>query len=189
MRLFVAIELSRDVKRRLANVQAGLGEFSRDVRWAKPEQMHLTLKFLGEVPDDRATEICEAAATVAAQSPPFEMQLSAAGCFPPRGRVRIVHLFLAEESGALLCCRDRCESAFENLGFEPEQRDFTPHLTVGRVREDRTDGRLRQAVEKLSVPPVAQPVDAICVIQSVLSSDGAQYANVSRHTLSGTSQA
>ena len=91
-------------------------------------------------------DLSEAAGVVAADSRPFEMRLGGCGCFPPRGRVRIVHVAVAEPSGALQDCRDHCEKVFADLGFAPERRPFSPHLTVGRVREDRTDGGLRRAV-------------------------------------------
>ena len=187
MRLFVAVELAKKLKDQLGAVQAALSEFSRDVRWPKPEQMHLTLKFLGEVPDERAADISEAAGVAAADSRPFEIRLGGCGCFPPRGRVRIVHVAVDEPSGALQECRDGCEKVFAGIGFAPERRPFSPHLTIGRVREDRTDGRLRQAVEGITPEVVVQSVDAIHVVQSVLTPTGAQYTNLSRHALSKTS--
>jgi len=183
----VAVELVKRVKDELAGVQRALGEFDRDVRWARPEQIHLTLKFLGEVAEERCAEICDAAGAAAADSRPFEIRLANSGCFPPHGRVRIVHVGMAEPSGALQQCRDRCEQVFSELGFAPERRPFSPHLTVGRVREDRTDGRLRQAVEALRPESVGQSVEAIYVVQSVLARSGAQYTNVSRHALSKVS--
>ena len=187
MRLFVAVELSKKVKEELGAIQAALGEFDREVRWPKPEQMHLTLKFLGEVRDERVAEISEAAGVAAADSRPFEIRLAGCGCFPPRGRARIVHVGVAEPSGALEDCRDHCEKVFADLGFAAERRPFSPHLTIGRVREDRTDGGLRRAVELISPQAVVQSVDAIYVVQSVLAPTGAQYTNLSRHALSATS--
>ena len=185
MRLFVAIELDERVKDELITKQGRLAEFDRTVRWPRPEQMHLTMKFLGEVPDDDVEAVCAAAGQVAAQVPPFEMRLGRCGCFPPQGRVRIVHVGLEEESGALQRCRDLCEEAFHDLGFAKERRPFTPHLTLGRVREDRTDGRLRQAVQGLSCGTVVQSVEALDVVESLLLPAGAQYTSLAQHRLAG----
>ncbi len=188
MRLFVAIELDKRVKDELVAAQTRLREFDRTVRWPRPEQMHLTLKFLGEVPDDQVQAVCTAAQAVAAQVEPFEVYLASCGCFPPRGRVRIVHTGLVDRSQHnLQQCRDLCEREFAELGFAREHRPFTAHLTIGRVREDRTDGRLRAAVEHLSCEAVSQSVKALCVVQSILSPAGARYANVACHQLSGAS--
>lgn len=185
MRLFIAIELDDEVKRTLLAIQDQLSEFSRVVRWAKPEQMHLTLKFLGETPDDRVEAVCAAAGGVAGQVRPFRMALGACGCFPPRGAVRIVQRGITEETRTLHRCGDLCEDAFAELGFERERRGFSPHLTIGRVRDDRTGGQLRAAVESITSPPISQPVAALYVVRSELGPGGAKYTNIAQHELTG----
>ena len=183
MRLFVAIELDEPVKEALIAVQNRLGRFSREVRWARPEQMHLTLKFLGEVPDEQVEAVCTAAGQVATQVGPFEIALAQCGCFPPRGAVRIVHCGTIDPTHSLQRCSELFEQAFAELGFARERRPFRAHLTVGRVREDRTQGRLRAAVDKIECEPLTQSVDALFVVQSQLDRGGARYANVARHEL------
>lgn len=186
MRLFVAIELNEAIKKELQAVQDQLAEFNRTVRWAKPEQIHLTLKFLGEVPDQDTEGICQAAEEVASQCPPFELRLAECGCFPPRGPVRIVHVAVEDGEQTLQHCRDLCEEAYEKLGFACEVRPFSPHLTIGRVREDRTRGQLRSAIERASCKQLVQSVNSLCVVQSQLHPQGARYANVVCHELTGT---
>ncbi len=185
MRLFIAIELSEAVKAALKAVQDSLGEFTREVRWARPEQIHLTLKFLGEVLDDQVEAVCAAAASVAGQTPPFEITLEACGCFPPRGAVRIVHCAVADRPHTLPKCNELCEGLYADLGFEREARPFRPHLTIGRVREDHTGGRLRAAVERTSCAAASQAVERLCVVQSVLDPTGARYSNVAAYGLGG----
>ncbi|MCP4250103.1 MAG: RNA 2',3'-cyclic phosphodiesterase [bacterium] len=186
MRLFVAIELDRRVKDSLTGVQARLGEFDGDVRWTRPEQMHLTVKFLGEVPDDQVEAVCVAAGTVAQGVDPFDIALDSCGCFPPRGRVRIVQVGMVDEAGCVQRCHDLCEQAYEALGFPCEQRAYTPHLTVGRVREDRSNGRLRERADRIRPQAARQRVAALCVVQSLLSKGGAQYNNLVRHDFGRT---
>ena len=185
MRLFVAIELDREVKQALIDVQGQLGEFSRVARWARPEQMHLTVKFLGETPDQKVEAVCAAAGRVAGQVGPFQITLTDCGCFPPRGAVRIVQRGLADETQTLHRCRDLCEETFAELGFERERRAYAPHLTIGRVRDDRTGGQLRAAVEGITCQPISQSVEALCVVRSELSPGGAKYTNIAEHKFTG----
>ncbi len=187
VRLFIAIELDERVKAALKSVQTALGQFSREVRWTRPEQMHLTMKFLGEVAGDQAAAVCSATQGVAGELERFEIALAGCGCFPPRGAVRIVHCGVTESAPSLQRCYELCEAAFEGLGFAREQRPFRPHLTVGRVREDRTAGRLRSAVEGASCRTVGQTVGALCVVQSELGPGGACYSNVAKYKLTGAS--
>ncbi len=184
VRLFIAVEMTRQVRDELRSIQGRLREFAGDVRWTRAEQMHLTLKFLGDTPDEQVEAVCGAAGEVAAQLAPFELSLSLCGCFPPRGAVRIVQCGVADASGSLQQAGELCEDAFDSLGFARERRPFKPHLTIGRVREDRTHGRLRTAVEQIEAKPVAQMVDAIAVVRSDLHPSGARYTNVVCHDLS-----
>jgi 2'-5' RNA ligase len=178
VRLFVAIELDHPIKRTLLHIAEGLKDFRRTVRWASEHQMHLTLKFLGEVPDDKVPAVSDACARVAAQCKPFEFVLNSAGCFPRDGRVRIVWGGCSFTPGELAECVGKCEDAFETLGFARENRPFTPHVTIGRVKVDDTRGRLRRAVEALRVTRVTEHVQSMTLFQSILSPAGARYVVV-----------
>lgn len=186
MRLFIAIELSDEVKAALQASQRMLSAFDRTVRWVTEQQMHLTLKFLGEVADDAVEEINVAAELVAEASSPFEMVVAGSGCFPPRGRVRVVWAGVEESSGVLAACGERCEARYAEIGFDCERRAFSPHLTLGRVREDRTAGKLREAVDGVSIGPLRESVAGLCVFQSTLTPQGARYAIISRHPFGGS---
>lgn len=185
VRLFVAIELTTEVKKALQAAQRQLQAFSRDVRWAAPEQMHLTVKFLGDTPDDQAEAVCGAAAEIASQVSPFNLELEKHGCFPPRGAVRIVHRAVAPNQ-ALQHCSEFAETAYEALGFPREHRPFSPHLTIGRVRQDGSRGALRRAVEDLRQEPVGQPAEGLVVVRSELGRGGARYSNIVEHRFTGS---
>ncbi|MFH0983460.1 MAG: RNA 2',3'-cyclic phosphodiesterase [Planctomycetota bacterium] len=185
MRLFVAIELSAEVKAALRDTQRALAAFDRAVRWVNSDQMHLTLKFLGEVPDGRVEEICATTASVAGTSSAFEMLVGGCGCFPPKGTVRVVWVGVDEPRGLLATCSTLCEAEYEKIGFAREHRPFSPHLTLGRVREDRTGGKLREAVSGVHVASCRQGANELCVVQSTLTPHGAKYAVVSRHPFGG----
>ena len=187
MRLFVAIELTAEMRDALQEVQDALGRAADGVRWVRPEQLHLTVKFLGEAPDGEVSRVAEAVARSAARSRPFEMQLAECGCFPPRGPVRIVWVGTHDESGALQECVNAVEEELEGVGFPRESRPFSAHLTIGRTKEGRSAGGVRSAVESGKVKPVRQSVGELTLMSSVLSPKGPSYSVVTRAKLSGGS--
>ncbi len=179
MRLFVAIEFSDRVRKTLKKVQDKLRPRCDGVRWTPVEQVHVTVKFLGEVPDPKVMGVADAMKRAVANVAPFTVAVGECGCFPPKGRVRIVWAGMKEESGELARCAQAVEDEMEKLGFARERRRFSPHVTIGRVREDRSDGRNRSVVEAHSFDPVEQNVSAIRLMSSVLSPQGPTYTPVS----------
>ncbi len=186
MRLFVAIELDERVRARLRQVQEGLRRASEGVRWIPAEQLHITARFLGEVSDGDVPMITEAVSRAATGAEPFEMTLAGAGCFPPRGGVRIVWVGIDEPTGTLLKCVEVLNRELEEVGFPRERRPFSPHITIGRVREDRSGGRIRAGVEPFTFEQVEQSVRSFTLMQSVLSPKGPTYTPLSRPALGST---
>ena len=183
MRLFVAIEFADHVRSALKDIQVALGSQCDGVRWIPVEQVHVTVKFLGEVPDPKVMNVADAVARAAARVTPFTMELGGCGCFPPRGPARIVWAGLHEESGELARCAEAVETELEELGFRRERRSFSPHVTIGRVREDRSHGRIRSAADAFVFEPVDQDVSSITLMSSVLSPKGPTYTAVSKTNL------
>ena len=197
MRLFVAIELSPEVRRAVQKVQRALGAFDRAVRWTGAEQMHLTLKFLGEVGEGDVPRVTAALERATAGSERLRLTTAPAGCFPPRGRVRIVWVGL-EGGAALLACQSAVEAALADEGFAKEERPYAPHLTIGRVREGQgREGRgraaggrggegadgLRERVQATAVPAVEQAAGAFVLMQSELQPGGAQHTRLATFAL------
>lgn len=188
MRLFVAIELDGRIKDALGRAQASLAAHDRAVRWVTQDQMHLTLVFLGEVPDGRVPAVCEAVRRAAGRCRPFDLTVSGSGCFPPGGGgVRVVWVGVQETTGRLGPLQAAVAEELEAVGFPKEGRPFSPHLTLGRVREDRTRGRLRTDVGALSVSSLAQSVSAVHVVASELRPNGARHSTVAECALAGAS--
>jgi 2'-5' RNA ligase len=198
--LFVAIELSEGIKRELAKVQKSLADFDNTVRWTRPEQIHLTLKFLGDVPDEDVAGVASAVELAAATSQPVTLRTERPGCFPPRGNARVIWVGLTDDGGALFACQQAVESALEECDFPREDRPFTPHLTLGRVKSDRAGGRqrggwhgharsetggLRERVAGLKLPPIEQDVGAIALMMSELSDSGAKHTRLGEFELRG----
>ena len=184
MRCFLAIELSADVREQLGQLQKRLRALDRAVRWTRPDQIHLTLKFLGDVPDADVSSMCDAAAEVARRFPPFELRISGTGCFPPGGPARIVWVGIDGPPQPLVECHRACEETYARLGFEPEGRAYTPHLTVGRVRDGHAPGEIRAAVQaeaQFSLGSVA--VAELVMFQSVLGPTGPTHTAIRRAPL------
>ncbi|MBN1512527.1 MAG: RNA 2',3'-cyclic phosphodiesterase [Phycisphaerae bacterium] len=187
MRLFVAIELEGRIKDALGRAQASLATHDRAVRWVTQDQMHLTLVFLGEVADGRVPAVCDAVRRAVGRCRPFDLTVSGSGCFPPGGGVRVVWVGVQEPTGRLQSLQAAVAEELEAMGFPKEDRPFSPHLTLGRVRDDRTRGELRADVDALSMAPLAQSVSAVHVVASELRSSGARYRTVAECALAGAS--
>jgi len=183
VRLFVAIELVQGVRSALQNVQSRLGASCQGVRWIPAEQLHVTLKFLGDVRDGDVPAVAEAMAGAVAGVTPFEVEVAGCGCFPPRGPARIVWAGLREDTGTLPRMAADVDAAMEHLGFERERRPFSGHITIGRVREDRPQSGIREATQASAYDPVSQTVGAVTLMSSVLSPKGPTYTAVRTVTL------
>jgi 2'-5' RNA ligase len=187
MRLFVAIELTDAVRRRLGTLQSQHRDLDSVVRWVRPEQIHLTLKFLGAVPDAKAAEIVDALTAVAPNHAPFEFAVRGAGCFPARGAPRVFWVGVEEPTGALERLQAACEEAMAAIGFPPEGRRYSPHLTLARVKGARGGGAVRDAAQSAAgFDGGAQRVGEVVLFESRLSPQGARHTPVGRAKLGAT---
>ena len=111
-----------------------LGGTTADVNWVEPHNLHLTLKFLGEVHDREIAAVCQAVSRGAAAVSPFELEVRGAGAFPNSARPRTVWLGAGVGAEQMVVLHDRVEAALAELGYREEHRRFQTHLTIGRVR-------------------------------------------------------
>jgi 2'-5' RNA ligase len=176
MRCFVAIELPEEVHKRLDELQEKLNRFGRRVRWGNPYQIHLTMKFLGEVPDEQVPDICETAKTIANAHASFELKVEGIGSFPPRGSVRVIWAGLKEIPQELVDCHKDCEEEFARLGFDKENRAFRPHLTLGRVKDRSVSRDVREVLEEYRDFVCGEfTANGLTVFQSILKREGPTY--------------
>ena len=192
MRLFVAIDLS-DNQRREAERVAGLlqraldaAKASRAVRWAPAEQMHLTLRFIGEVDDALGARVSEALAPPLPVSA-FSLALGQPGVFPGPSRPRVIWIGLAAGSDGAAATHGAVEKRLHVLGLEPEARRFRAHVTLGRVREIRPPqaAALREAMNRLRIDRAPATVAHATLYRSHLSPKGARYEPLVRTMLAG----
>ena len=176
MRLFIAVDVTEEVRTAVAAKAARLREANCDVGWVKPENFHLTLKFLGETPDGKLDDIKAALDLVALSRAAFELELRGMGCFPERGAPRVVWVGAGAGRDALKTVARDVEGAMEDLGVPREQREFAAHLTIGRVRSPRGAERLRRLVEVEAETGFGRcVVDEVRLYKSTLASGGSIY--------------
>jgi len=134
LRTFVAVEITQSIRSRADELIAALAGTSADVNWVEPHNLHLTLKFLGDVQQQEIARLCQAMARGAADVKPFELDVGGAGAFPNAARPRTVWLGAAAGAEPMVVLHDRVEAALAKLGYREEHRRFQVHLTIGRVR-------------------------------------------------------
>jgi len=191
IRSFVAIELEEDVKRALGELQQTLRDSGTEgqVRWVKPDGMHLTLKFLGNVPADRIKELTLAVTRGCQGVRQFRIGFQGLGCFPSLSRPNVIWVGVEGETEELAALQTGIEEHLSVLGYPPEKRRYAPHLTLGRVGRDVAPSqqrRLGSLVEALTVGVLGEmPVPEVSLMRSDLSPSGARYSQLAVIQLEG----
>ena len=185
MRLFIALTPPPDVQREVWDAFAPLRERPLPVKWVPPENVHLTLKFLGEVRSERQAEIVGALASAARGTKTITLVVRGAGAFPNARAPRVVWAGI-EPDPAIEILADRVERSCAPLGFPPEGRPFRPHLTLGRAERDARARDWAGAAELLDGLAVAASavLDGVDLVRSELRRGGSVYHRVHRERLS-----
>lgn len=186
MRLFVAIELDEKARALLEDYQRQLAVLGRAVRWVQPEQIHLTLQFLGEVPDAQVPEIAQALDGLAGHAP-FEFQIEGVGTFGSPRSPRVIWVGVHMPNPPLASVQKACEDGLAKMGFAPEGRAYRPHLTLGRVKDPKAGREIGEAIAGLQSQdggPLVQTADHVILFESILRPEGSQYAAVHKVILS-----
>ena len=184
IRTFVAIELDDDLKKGLTETQDLLkGRGIADlVRWVKPGGIHLTLKFLGNVPADTINEIVVAISQGSRGVRPFALSFGGLGCFPSPSRPNVIWIGVDGDTETLTRLQGSIENRLSVLGYPPEKRKYTPHLTLGRVARHVETGERRQLgrlIEKRSIDLLGEmTVLKVSLMKSELSPAGAKYTRL-----------
>ncbi len=176
MRLFVALNLPAPVREALWAATARVRDLGGPVKWVRGDGLHLTLKFLGDVPDEREPELTAALTRAAAGARSLSLALGGFGVFPDFRRPRVVWVGIAAEPG-LEILQHRVEQEFAPLGFATEGRPFRPHVTLGRAARDARPADLaglEAALERLEFAETAL-VSSLDLMQSTLQSGGPVY--------------
>ena len=183
VRCFVAIELPAEARRSIAGLVAGLREAGvRGLRPVNPDGVHLTLKFLGDVAASQVDGIAAAMEGAATDARPFDLELRGVGGFPDLRRPRVLWVGVGGDVEALQRLYSAVEEALSPLGFPPEGRAFTPHLTLARLRDGTSpEERARAAARLTSLAweeGAAVPVGGVSLMRSTLRPGGAVYGRL-----------
>ena len=185
-RSFCAIELTHEVRERLAEHAQQLRQTNPEASasWSKPENIHLTLKFFGNVPTQNLSKISAAASRVAEQFSSFQVRIGGAGVFPRRSRPQVLWIGVEDASGRLADLQQRLEEEFASEGFPKEDRGYRPHLTIARLRRPEDARQLAEAHIQTKFSLIEVPVNEFVLFRSELSPKGSRYTPISTHELS-----
>lgn len=180
VRIFVAVGISAEAREQLIDaVKRIRQEIPQGVQWANPDGMHLTLKFLGNIPSASVGPLLDCLGPVAEGHSHFPLRLAGLGMFPGRRKPRVLWAGVDGDLDALSGLQQASEEAINALGYPPEQRPFRPHITLGRPRRSVSDAQLSRigSVVSVTTPPAQAgwQVGAVDVMQSELHPSGARY--------------
>jgi 2'-5' RNA ligase len=176
MRIFLAVFPPPEVQRLAFAITETLRRSNDGVSWVKLDNLHYTLRFIGEVGEDGARRVGEAAQAAVAGKSSFSATLGGLGAFPNSRRARVIWASLAEGAEALVAVARALETELRKRGFERADHPFSAHLTLGRVRFPKEDWTARlEAVPPPDAATARFDIDRICVVQSKLSPKGSTY--------------
>ena len=179
MRCFISITLPEEIKRGMTAIQGRLRTSGADVSWTRPEGMHLTLKFLGEVEEKGVPKIEAGLYRAANGIGAFSMRVSGVGTFPDIRRPRVVWIGLEEDGDSLIKLQENVERELGAIGFPGEKRGFTPHITLGRIRSNRNIEKLLNLInEEKGVEVGGFGVSSVLLMRSELRPTGAVYTEL-----------
>ncbi|MFN2406646.1 MAG: RNA 2',3'-cyclic phosphodiesterase [Pyrinomonadaceae bacterium] len=184
-RLFCAFELPDSLRAQMAQHSERVREAVPEAAasWSRPENIHLTVKFFGNVDQQRVTVISPAAARVVKEFPPIQIEVGKTGVFPRPSRPQVLWIGIDDASGALATLHKQLEDEFAREGFPKEDRAFRPHLTIARIRKPHNSDRLAEAHLGMEFSSVALELSELILFRSELSSKGSKYTPISRHRL------
>jgi len=186
-RVFCAIEIPTEVRQRILAHADGLRQAAPTVQasWARLENIHLTLKFFGNVEREKISKISKAADAVARHFSPIKIKVEETGAFPKHGAPRVLWIGLNDSSGKLVDLQKELERECAQEGFAAEDREFHPHLTVARLRNPHGARTLSELHRARKFDAVDFTLTGLTVFRSELSSKESRYSIISTHMFSG----
>jgi len=148
IRSFLAIELPEPILKKIGEVQGDIRSTHAEVRWTNPEKIHLTLKFFGNIEESRIDPIFRSIEEPIRDTLPFSLKVRGVGAFPHLKNPRVIWIGLVEEREILTSFQKQIETQLEKVGFQPENRPFHPHLTLGRMKSSRGKEELVGRMER-----------------------------------------
>lgn len=176
IRTFLAIELPRGLLSKIEEVQGGLRSSRADVRWVSPENLHLTLKFFGNIDESQIESIVQSIEQEVQETPPIFLKAKGMGAFPNLRNPRVIWVGFKEGKEEITSFQRKLEKEFEKIGFPREDRSFHPHLTLGRMRSSKGKEDLIKEIERYREEEFGEfQVEKIVLFKSDLRPSGPIY--------------
>lgn len=184
LRIFVAVEINDEIRRGLSGLITRLKTTGADVKWVVPENVHITLKFLGYVEDAQVAAVSKLIRKAVASINSFTVDIKHLGAFPNWKRPRVIFVVAHEKDNNLATIYSRLDDSLTELGIKKEGREFTPHLTVGRVKSPNNLRALVETVDSLKESSFGQyTVESVALMQSDLKPTGPVYKKLDEFKL------
>jgi len=186
MRGFIAIQLPKEIKDILAGIQDDLKQAQADVKWVKPQNIHLTLNFLGEIDEDLTKKIQKIIDQIAGKNPCFSLCLNQLGAFPKLLTPRVIWINLTNEKPVLVIARE-LKMRLREIGLAQESRKFSTHITLGRVRSGLNQEALIKKLELLNSNKAAGQTEfnvrSLTLFKSTITNSGPIYETIYEYLL------
>jgi 2'-5' RNA ligase len=186
MRTFIAVELQKDI---VEAVDRFLTKTTQEIKnnkisWVKKENLHITIKFLGEIEEKQLETINEVLSEISKNIKSFEVEIKEIGVFPNLNHPRVVWVGVKDEANNLVSLANLVEEKLAKFGFQKEDKEFTAHLTIGRVKKLNNLGEIKTYVEKYkSIEFGKSKIDSITFFQSILRPEGPEYKVINKFFL------
>ena len=175
LRCFIAIEIPETIRKSVGDIVENLKKSGSDVKWIAPENIHITIQFLGETEESLIASIKESLEKILAPHHPFCIKIADAGCFPDGRRPRIIWVGMEDSQNLIHLYKD-IANEMTRFGYQKEDRAFTPHITIGRVKSQRKMGELLKRLDEFKGICFADfEVQKITLMKSELKPSGAKY--------------
>ncbi|MXZ74676.1 MAG: RNA 2',3'-cyclic phosphodiesterase [Gemmatimonadetes bacterium] len=175
MRTFIAVEVPDSARDRIAQLVNRFKTTGTDIKWVEPDNIHVTLKFLGNIGTDQPAVIRDGLSAALDSAGAFDLKLGRIGAFPDMNRPRVFWVSIIEGRKELVAMQQRIEAELHARGFVREERPFSPHLTIGRVRSPRGLAKLTDLIGEMAFETEPFTVKRAAVVKSDLKPDGPLY--------------
>ncbi len=178
IRSFISIDITdENLLGKITSIQSTLKETGGDLKLVEPENLHLTLRFLGEIPRSLLEEVCKEISNI--KFKPFKLKFKGLGVFPSLSRINVVWVGVSEGEKEVKEVAEKVNAALRRLGFPPDKKGFSPHLTIARVKSSRGKDKIAEFVRRFNDYEVGLfTVTSIRVKKSILMPKGPQYSTI-----------
>ncbi len=186
MRVFIAIELESSIKENIARIQTRLKVTQDKIKWVEASSVHLTLRFLGEIEEEKLEKVHQITRELGERISPFKIRVKGMGVFPGFSSPRVIWIGARDTSGELEDVAVWLEEALVREGFAREKRKWKAHLTLGRVKSLKDSERLRELIQKeMETEAGKMEVKDITIMRSQLTPTGPIYTSLGKICLKG----